>query len=161
MRKAIYVLFVASLLVAGTAYAGFDQYGYNDTARLFNGTASQWCLAKGMAADCQGVYSNDKLVMKWTSAWDQGNAEGWTGSYPDAWETNEWNGKIPGGSGQTWHYKIIWVGAGLEASPYWRDGGYPIWGQFEVIMDQGTDPNVGPGHVFFAKAAPNGFGATH
>ncbi|PJE63372.1 hypothetical protein COU89_03700 [Candidatus Roizmanbacteria bacterium CG10_big_fil_rev_8_21_14_0_10_45_7] len=39
---------------------------------------------------------------------------------------------------EVWHYKIVWVGPELEASPCWREGGYPIWGQFEVIMDHNT-----------------------
>lgn len=68
----------------------------------------------------------------------------------------------PDGSQTVWHYKIIWVGPELETSPYWRDGGYAIWGQFEVIMDQGVDagfcaPAV---HCWFAQAAPNGFGGS-
>gem|GEM_PF-5405310 len=32
-------------------------------------------------------------------------------------------------------------------------------GQSEVIMDQGIDPKIGPGHLWFALAKPNGFGA--
>jgi uncharacterized protein (DUF2126 family) len=62
----------------------------------------------------------------------------------------------PDGSQSVWHYKIIWVGPALEDSLYWREGGYPIWGQFEVIMDQGVDPELG--HMWFAHAIPNGFG---
>ena len=148
------VVFAVALFGATTASAaGFDQYGYNDTARIFNGTGSSWCLEKGMAADCLGIYSPDKLVMKWTSDWDRGNAEGWTNPpYTGAWTSNEWNGKgVKGGSGAVWHYKIVWVGAELENSQYWRPGGYAVWGQFEVLMDQGVDPNFGPGHIWFAK----------
>lgn len=70
---------------------------------------------------------------------------------------NEWNGKV-GGSGEVWHYKIIWVGSSLKNSPSWRAGGYPIWGQFELIMDQGVDPNIDPGHMWFAHAIPTGYG---
>jgi hypothetical protein len=75
---------------------------------------------------------------------------------PDAWLTNEWNGAVPGGSGEVWHYKIIWVGPELEESPYWREGCYPIWGEFEVIMDQGTWSDHT--HEILALATPNGFG---
>lgn len=97
--------------------------------------------------------------MTWIAEWDRGNAEGWTD--PDgyrAWETNEWNGNVENGSGAVWHYKIVWVGAcGADGTPL-SDGGYCTWGQFEVILDQGKDPNLGAGHLFFAKAIPNGFG---
>ena len=143
------------------AVGGFDQYGYNDTARLFNGTGSSWCQAKGMVADCLGIYSPDKLVMKWTSDWDRGNAEGWEEPpYYSAWTDNEWNGKgVKDGSGAVWHYKIKWVGScGADLAPL-PDGGYCIWGQFEVVMDQGQDPNLGPGHIWFTKATPNGYGS--
>ena len=100
--------------------------------------------------------------MKWSKGWDDARFHGgeWT---TDAWENNEWNGKVPGGSGEVWHYKIVWVGPELESSQYWRDGGYPIWGQFEVIMDQGIsttnycDGNNG-GHQFCAHAIPTGYG---
>ncbi len=142
------------------ANAGFDQYGYNNTARIFNGTGKSWAVAKGLPADYMGIYSPDKLVMKWNAEWDRGNAEGWTKPPYSAWTDNEWNGKgATGGSGEIWHYKIVWVGSDLEKSTYWKPGGYAIWGQFEVIMDQGTDPNVGPGHLWFAKATPAGYGA--
>lgn len=156
----------AGAIMLGTTFVpafsagGFDQYGYNDTARLFNGTGSSWCLAKSLPVNCLGIYSPDKLVMKWNAEWDRGNAEGWTdpNGY-NAWTNNEWNGKIKGGSGAVWHYKIVWVGDYTANPSLIPDGGYGIWGQFAVIMDQGTDPNLGPGHLWFAHANPNGYGA--
>ena len=163
LALAVLVAALAMFALAGTASAaggGFDQYGYNDTARIFNGTGSSWCLAGGSSAGCMGAYSNDKLVMKWTADWDRGNAENWANPpYTGAWTDNEWNGKGKGGSGSVWHYKIVWVGAELENSQYWRPGGYAVWGQFEVLMDQGVDPSYGPGHIWFAKATPNGYGS--
>jgi hypothetical protein len=133
---------------------GFDQFGYNNGARLFNG------LADGVDRVLDGkvwgdpTFANDKLVMKWSGGWDRGKAEGWTKPpYQDAWTTNQWNGRVQNGSGDVWHYKIIWVGAALENSPYWRPGGYSIWGQFEVIMDQGSSMNE---HFWYAHAKPNG-----
>lgn len=153
---------VAALTLTAVASAGggFDQYGYNNTARVFNGTGSSWCLAGGQGANCLGVYSSDNLVMKWNAKWDACNDNG----YDDpaycagAWTNNEWNGKVPGGSGAVWHYKIIWVGSAGEDSPYWAPGGYSVWGNYEVIMDQGLDPSYGPGHLWFARATPNGYG---
>ena len=134
---------------------GFDEYGYNRKARNFVGTGESWSLAKGLPADYLGIYANDKLVMKWNAEWDRGNADGWTDTFYGAWETNEWNGAVPGGSGEVWHYKIIWVGSSLADSPYWREGGYAIWGQFEVIMDQGTADGE---HWWYTHAIQTGFG---
>jgi len=140
------------------AAGGFDEFGYNRTAMIFNGTGSSWCQAKSLPANCQGIYSPDKLVMKWNAEWDRGNAEGWANPPYAAWENNEWNGKN-GGSGTVWHYKIVWVG-NYNANPSLiPDGGYGIWGQFAVLMDQGTDPSFGPGHIWFAHANPSGYGA--
>lgn len=166
MRRTAVVLaaLAVSLAVptAAGAQGGFDQYGYNDTARVFVGTGSNWCLAGGQAADCLGIYSADQLVMKWNAAWDACNVAGNDDASAclGAWVDNEWNGKVDGGSGQVWHYKIIWVGSAGESSPYWLAGGYSVWGNYEVIMDQGIDPNVGPGHWWFARATPDGYGAT-
>ncbi|MBA7600786.1 hypothetical protein ES703_07846 [subsurface metagenome] len=145
--------------------AGFDEFGYNYQARIFNG------LADGVDRNLDGLYSgsttyaNDHLVMKWSKAWDDarfgpdgirdsGDELPWT---PDAWVNNEWNGMVPGGSGEVWHYKIIWTGLPwTNANPNWRDGGYGIWGEFEVIMDQGT---AGGQHFWGTHAKPTGYGA--
>jgi hypothetical protein len=166
MKKVVMIAFLLafSLLVMPVfAQGGFDEFGYNYKARVFVGTAYSWGKARewtdDQIYDYFGPYMYDKVVMKWNAEWDRGNAEDWKNPPYDAWETNEWNGAFPGGSGAVWHYKIIWVGTELENSPYWREGGYSIWGQFEVIMDQGIDPNIGPGHIWFALATPNGFGA--
>ena len=168
MKKIILLGVVAAFLVAGVSYAvalaaGFDQYGYNYTARVFVGPADGVDRVLDDAVWGDPTYAKDHLVMKWSKAWDDARFhEGsWTA---DAWEDNEWNGKGPGGSGEVWHYKIGWVGPGLENSPYWRAGGYAIWGEFEVIMDQGVstanycDPNNG-GHQWCAHTIPTGYGA--
>ncbi len=141
---------------------GLDDTGYNWTANLFNGTGYQWCLEKygwntAACDDFLGIYAGDSLIMKWNEEWNRGNREGWSNPPYKAWENNEWNG-MNGGSGAVWHYKIIWVGPELESSVYWRPGGYAIWGQFEVIMDQGVDPSLGDGHLIFAHGIPTGYG---
>src|SRR3990172_183768 len=135
MRKLLTIaIAVLALSLALTAVVladnGFDQYGYNYTARLFSGAADGVDRTLDGAVWGDPTYANDRLVMKWSKAWDDARFHGapWG---PGAWETNEWNGMAPDGSQSVWHYKIIWVGPALEASPYWRDGGYPIWGQFE------------------------------
>ncbi len=155
-------LMLGALAVPAFAAGGFDQYGYNNTARIFNGTGSSWCQGKfGLnKATCDaslGAYANDKLVMKWNAAWDACNAAG-TNSAADclgAWTDNEWNGLVPGGSGETAHYKIVWVGGdcGADYTPL-ADGGLCIWGSYEMLMLQGT---YSGGH-YIVKAVPNGYG---
>lgn len=139
---------------AAPASKGFNQFGYNYQARVFSGPADGVDkILDGMVWG-DPTYANDHLVMKWSKAWDDASFNGaaWTA---DAWETNEWNGQVPGGSGISETVKIIWVGAALESSQYWRTGGYAVWGEFEVIMDKytGNNPLFPP-----VKAIPNGFG---
>lgn len=158
MKKLIALLIIAVLLAipTSTVFAGgFDEFGYNDVAGIFVGPAD------GVDGVLDGkvwgdpTYANDHLVMKWNDAWDDCNNHG----YDDpaycagAWTTNEWNGMNPEGTQSVWHYKIIWVGSAGESSPYWRDGGYMIWNNYEVIMDFGFDPF---GHYQYAHATPNG-----
>lgn len=157
----VFVFTYSLTFAAKPADKGFDQYGYNNTARIFNGTGTSWCQAKSLPDNCMGIYSPDKLVMKWNAEWDRGNAEDWTDSNGyDAWENNEWNGKgVKGGSGAVWHYKIKWVGACGADGTVLADGGYCIWGQFDVLMDQGSDPSINDGlHTWLTHAKPNGYG---
>lgn len=127
--------------------AGFDELGYNDVAGLFNG------LADGVDGVLDGkvwgdpTYANDHLVMKWNKAWPGGDG---------AWIMNEWNGQVPGGSGEVWHYMIVRTPApcGSYGAPL-PDGGYCIWNQYEVIMSQGTFANQ---HFWDVHANPTGFG---
>ena len=159
--------FAAIVLLVGTVYlskiskgsvegvgTGFDEFGYNYTARLFQGTLDGADRNIDETYWGDETYANDRLVMKWSKAWNDArfNGEPWT---PDAWTSNEYNGKVPGGSGEVWHYKISWVGPELEQSQYWRPGGYAIWGQFEVIFSQGTVANE---HFWDAHADPEGYG---
>ena len=150
-------LMLGTTIIPALAGGGFDEYGYNDSARIFVGPAD------GVDRNLDGTvwgdptYANDHLVMKWNAAWDACNDNGYDD--PDfclgAWTTNEWNGMNPDGSWSNWHYKIIWVGSAAEASAYWVEGGYSVWGNYEVLSDQGVDAN---GHQVFAQGIPNGLG---
>jgi len=139
---------------------GFDEFGYNRTARIFNGTGLGWCQGKfgWTEAQCRaylGTSTDDKLVMKWNAEWDRGNADGWNKPPYNAWLDNQWNG-MKDGSQSVWHYKIVWVGpCGADNTPL-SGGGYCLWGQFKVLMDQGKDVS---GHFWFAHANPTGYGA--
>jgi len=144
------VAVVVLAVLPAVGRGGFDQYGYNYGARLFSGPADGVDRILGNDA----VYGNDHLVMKWSKGWDSARFGGAAWGHV-AWCTNHWNGRVPGGSGETWHYLIVWVGTELEVSPYWREGGYPIWGQFEVIFSHGTSPD---GHFWEAHATPTGLG---
>jgi len=182
LKLALVALSLLAVLCVSTAPAfaqgGFDQYGYNMKAMIFVGTGESWAMGKlGLshtdAEAYMGVYAHDRLVMKWSLAWhmavfgpdgirENGDEWDWT---PEAWCTNEWNGAvgkqwgggIVSGSGEIEHCKIIWVGPELESSQYWRDGGYAIWGQFEVILDFYCGPAV-HGIDWYAHATPNGLG---
>ena len=167
--KCLFLFFVVLALtmattnpVAAGGGGGFDQYGYNLTARIFNGTLSQWCAKKGITdpTTC-GYYGfgsvNDQLIMKWNADWDRGNAENWSKPPYNAWVDNEWNGKVTNGSGYVWHYKIVWVGDYSANPKLIPAGAYGIWGQFAVIMDQGTSPTGS--HTSFALGNPAGYGA--
>lgn len=160
MERALVMVIVSAVLVGvgsvvlalAKGGGGFDEFGYNYNARIFVGPAD------GVDRNLDGTvwgdptYANDQLVMKWSKAWDDARFRGaeWT---RDAWCTNHWNGNVPGGSGEVWHYMIVWVGPELEESPYWVEGGYPIWGQFEVIFSHGTSPD---GHFWEVHAVPTG-----
>jgi hypothetical protein len=151
------VLIATPISAAKPADKGFDEFGYNYQARLFNG------LADGSDRNLDGTvwgdptYANDRLVMKWSKAWDDArfNGAAWG---PDAWTDNEWNGMTPGGSQEIWHYKIIWVGPELENSKYWKEGGYAVWGEFEVILSQGV---VDGKHIWETHASPSGYGGPY
>lgn len=140
--------------VGGAAF-GFDEFGYNDIARIFNGPADGVDRALDGTVWGDPTYANDHLVMKWNREWDRGNDEGWSNPPYRAWTNNEWNGQVPGGSGESWIYKVAWVGlCGDEGTPL-PGGGYCIWGQFAVIFSHGT----AGAHFWDAHARPAGYGA--
>lgn len=156
MALAVLAFVASPALAAKPNTTGFDEFGYNDTARVFVGPADGVDETLDGMVWGDSTYANDHLVMKWNAQWDNCNASDTLDTCLGAWTDNEWNGNVPGGSGVTEHYKIIWVGPGDEASPYWVAGGYSVWGNYEVVMDQGTDTS---GHFWFAHGIPNGYGA--
>jgi hypothetical protein len=152
-KVVIAILTVLAVPAVVAAAGGFDSYGYNYGARLFSGKADGTDRSLDGTIWGDATYANDHLVMKWSKAWDDAafHGDAWTS---DAWIDNEWNGRVAGGSGWVEHYKIVWVGTQLEASPYWRSGGYAVWGEFEVIFDHASDPDHA--HQFYAHARPAG-----
>ena len=154
MKKLLIGSIIAALLVASVGIVMAEPTGYNNNARVFVGTGLQWCMQKfsqteDYCRDYLGVYADDKLKMKWNAEWNRGNDEGWDTPPYDAYLDNQWNGMFPDGSGEVWHYKIKWV-----SDP--ENSQYPIWGQFETLMDHGTVKHVG--HDWWGHVIPSGYG---
>ena len=158
-------IFLALCLFVFKVSAGFDEYRYNDTARIFNGTYMDWCKAKNdppaqWCLDYIQGYEKDKLIMKWNTEWDRGNAENWTNPPYTAWLDNESNGRLRGGSGEIWHYKFVWDSGcaenGTPSSEAVKGVPYCIWGQFAVIQSQGSD--IDRTHIWDVLLSPAGYG---
>lgn len=160
MNKIILSLFVAFVLVIGagtvSAAGGFNEFGYNYDARIFNGLADG--VDKVLDGNVWGspTYANDHVVMKWNEAWDNCNAVRTPENCKGAWTDNEWSGKTKDGSGEVWHYKIVWIGNYTTNPELVPEGAYGVWGEYAVIMDQG---NGSSGHVWYAHGIPAGYGA--
>jgi len=154
LAAAVMVATMVILAMPVSAGGGFDEFGYNYQARVFVGPADGVDRVLDGMVWGDPMYANDHLVMKWSKAWDDARFHGapWT---PDAWETNEWNGMVPGGSQEVWHYKIVWIGGSHPNGELQPDGGYAIWGQFEVIFSQGVMDGE---HIWETHAIPSGFG---
>lgn len=143
-----------------TITVGFDEWGYNYQAHLFNGT---YCDAYRDAAWCQ-PYAEDNLAMKWNDAWlSNKDCDGdglldrhygfdsYIGS--GAWLTNHMSGIYEGDEGETcsWNYFVKIVAAPADATLidgvwYAVDGteiGPVIWGAFAIIQQVENDPCAG------------------
>lgn len=139
---------------------GFDDWGYNYQAHLFNGG---YCDAYRDAAWCQ-AYKDDLLAMKWNDAWlSNSDCDGdgkldrhygfdsYIGS--GAWLTNHQSGEYENEGGEVckWNYFVKIVAAPADAYAdagiwYAADGveiGPVIWGAFAVIQQVENDPCAG------------------
>lgn len=154
---------------------GFDQWGYNYEAHMFNG---KYCDAYRNAAWCQDWKDVD-LIMKWNDAWLSNkdcNGDGlldrnygftsYRGS--GAWETNHQKGTYldTKSKKQRWEYFVKIVAAPADATLdngtwYAADGteiGPEIWGQFAVIQEVYNDTGSGDHGVFYLSPYSAGFG---
>lgn len=142
---------------------GFDQFGYNYEAHVFNGTYdSVDRVLDGKFWGQTGDFVDDHLWMKWSDDWlsnkdcngdgklDRG-APGSPG-YPiisQGWLTNHVEGDYDSdGDGTqdahyTWFIKIVWVGPGGS-----------LWGQYEIIQEVYNDPTGGYPGLQFKIGAP-------
>jgi hypothetical protein len=145
-----------TLANGNVAATGFDQYGYNRCAHLFNGTLEGYCAARNQGPTCGGASGSTKLIMKWNEEWDRGNAEGWSKPPYAAHLDNEFNGTYVDGTPFSEHFKTKWD-AGCVASHglFSSNGGSCVWNQFEILMDQGTEAGE---HFWWTKLTPAGYG---
>jgi hypothetical protein len=160
---------------------GYDEWGYNYQAHMFNGIycearrSAQWCLDNPDLADID-------LLMKWNDAW-LSNKDCYGDGLLDrhygyasyigsgAWLTNHQSGSYEievKGKLKTIHWtyfvKIvavpidatevdgIWVGAdGIDIGP-------SIWGSFAVVQEVENDPGAAIHGIQYLSPSGSGFG---
>ena len=143
---------------------GYDQFGYNYQAHMFNGTydSSDRTLDGAYWGDpASADYADDGLIMKWSDAWlanvdcngdgklDRGLVNGEVGGTSLGWLTNQNNGDytdLDGVHHYTYFAKIVWVGSGG-----------PLWGEYKIIQEVYNDP-AGGFHGLLTKIGAPGFG---
>ena len=151
---------------------GYDEFGYNYQAHMFNGIYSDYDRVHG------GPYSDVSLSMKWNDAWmsnkdcdddDKLDRHYGFGSYigSGAWLTNHMSGTYED-DGETikWNYFVKIVAAPSDAHAeggiwYTADGteiGPVIWGAFAIIQQVENDPGIGAHGLQYLSGASPGFG---
>jgi hypothetical protein len=161
--------------VGQTIETGFDAWGYNYQAHIFNGL---YCESYHNAAWCQ-PYADVELEMKWNDAWLSSQDcdgdhlldryygfAGYRGS--GAWLTNHQKGTYFDSKGkrQRWGYFVKIVAAPLDAtlsagSWYAADGtqiGPAIWGDFAILERVYNDTGTGEHGIEFLTEYSAGFG---
>jgi hypothetical protein len=138
---------------------GFDKYGYNYQAHMFNGLSPNAARPAGGPV----MEGTENLVMKWSDDWlanvscdsdtllDRG-LDAKTGTKTGVsmgWVTNHYEGDYIGNDGELHHYtyfsKIAYVGPAptTGADPWGGDvsvDGKRIWGSFAIIEEIQSDP---------------------
>jgi len=163
---------------------GYDQYGYNYQAHMFNGyypnvylgregfppfegDVEAYLAANSLAASKWYWYPEVTVVMKWNDAWLSNkdcSGDGLLDRPADyigsgAWETNHQWGSYLGENEETcyWDYFVKIVAkptAGYECEEH---GGREIWGSFCEILSINNDPCGGYKGLDFKADIP-GFG---
>jgi hypothetical protein len=153
---------------------GFDMWGYNYQAHIFNGT---YCDAYQNADWCQ-PYADVELQMKWNDAWlSNKDCDGdflldryygfssYIGS--GAWLTNHQKGwYVENGKKQRWTYFVKIVAAPADATNvggvwYAADGteiGAAIWGSFATVQQVENDTGSGTHGGQYVSPYSAGFG---
>ena len=151
---------------------GYDQYGYNYQAHMFNG---RYCDSDRVIG---GAYCDDQLIMKWNDAWLSNKScdgdlyldrhygfDSYIGS--GAWMTNHQSGSYLDDDGKMhkWTYFIKIVAAPADATKaegtwYAADGteiGLVIWGAFATIQSV-NDPYGGSHGTYYISPVGPGLG---
>jgi len=151
---------------------GYDEFGYNYQAHIFNGRYCDYDRVIG------GDYCDVELVMKWNDAWLSNRDCDFDGTLDrhygydsyigsGAWCTNHQSGKVEvDGKLRKWTYFVKIVAAPADATKadgYWytADGieiGPVIWGAFAKIQQVSNDPSVGEHGILYKSPAGPGFG---
>jgi hypothetical protein len=155
---------------------GYDQWGYNYQARLFNGT---YCDSYRDADWCQ-PWRDVELMMKWNEAWlsnkdcdgdglldRHAGFDSYIGS--GAWLTNHESGTytdVDSGDECRWNSFIKIVAAPSDAhndGVTWFDAsgteiGPVIWGAFAIVQQIDNDPCAGSHGVGYVSPVGPGFG---
>ena len=158
---------------------GYDDWGYNYQARLFNGG---YCDSYRDAAWCQ-PYKDVYLAMKWNDAWlSNKDCDGdflldrhygfdsYIGS--GAWLTNHQSGEYEDGEGNIckWNYFVKIVAAPSDAVTRYIDDvlcwcaadgteiGPAIWGAFAIVQQVENDPCADIHGVQYLSPVGPGFG---
>ena len=150
--------------MGNTIVSGYDKFGYNYQAHMFNGTydGSDRNLDGTYWGDT-GDYVDDKLMMKWSDEWlanvdcngdfklDRGLVNGVVGGVSLGWLTNQVNGDYTDFGGVIRHYtdfvKIVWTGPGSS-----------LWGEYSIIQEVLNDPSGGYRGLLFKEYGAPGFG---
>jgi len=154
---------------------GYDQWGYNYQAHMFNGF---YCDAYRNADWCQD-YKDVNLTMKWNDAWlsnqdcdGDGKLDRHYGfdSYigSGAWVTNHQSGSYSGEEGETcdWDYFVKIVAVPVDATLnngiwYAADDteiGPVIWGDFAIIQEVENDFCAGTSGAQYISPVGPGLG---
>jgi hypothetical protein len=125
---------------------GYDQYGYNYQAHMFNGLYDNFSRPPVPATS-----GDINLIMKWSDDWlanrdctGDGRLDRGTSGISMGWLTNHVEGDCVTESGDSIHatyfVKIVWVGPATSPDPW---AGRRIWDQYAIIEEVGVDPSNG------------------
>lgn len=169
MKKRLLIALVVVLALAVTASVvwakgGFDEFGYNYQANIFNGLYCDYDRVIG------GPYCDVDLIMKWSDMWlneDRvrcaGTPQEGSSACEGAWLTNHQRGVNPDGSHWSYFVKIVYPPGGpVDVNPAdgYDDntGGEIIWGAYIIIQQVSNDPALDE-HGILSLVKPAGFGA--
>ncbi|MGE5393027.1 MAG: hypothetical protein ACM3NH_04770 [Candidatus Saccharibacteria bacterium] len=142
----------------GPIATGFDKWGYNYQAHMFNGLSSNY--SRPEVPDTDGT---EQLVMKWSDDWlanvacEQDSARklargydpktGMAAGVSKGWVTNHYEGDYLGDDNEYHHYtyfvKIVWVGAAPTDGTTDPWAGKRVWGSYAIIEEVNNDPYNG------------------